>query len=127
MIGLLPLLAMADRGDIGGLSTDLHPQTAAPTVFIYDGHPGGAGITRRGYELFEQWVERRRCWASVPWERGCPILVPSPESGGLDRAARQGRATAAACGTDREHGSVTDHAGRRGKPQSECRLDFPPL
>jgi DEAD/DEAH box helicase domain-containing protein len=81
----LPLLAMADRGDIGGLSTDLHPQTGCPTVFVYDGHPGGAGIAHRGYEAFEQWVVRTaRLLAECPCERGCPSCVQSPKCGNLN-------------------------------------------
>ncbi|HMJ32819.1 MAG TPA: DEAD/DEAH box helicase, partial [Baekduia sp.] len=48
-IAVLPLLAMCDRWDIGGLSTNLHPQTGGPTIFIYDGHPGGVGITQQGF------------------------------------------------------------------------------
>src|SRR5581483_7740400 len=48
LIALLPLWAMCDRWDIGGLSTNVHPDTGAPTVFVYDGHPGGVGITERG-------------------------------------------------------------------------------
>ena len=48
-IAVLPLLAMCDRWDIGGLSTNVHPQTGGPTIFIYDGHPGGVGITRQGF------------------------------------------------------------------------------
>ena len=56
MIALLPLWAMCDRWDIGGLSTNLHFQTGRPTVFIYDGHPGGVGITERGFDVFEGWV-----------------------------------------------------------------------
>ena len=56
-IAVLPLLAMCDRWDIGGLSTNLHPQTGGPTIFIYDGHPGGIGITRRGYLAFEALVD----------------------------------------------------------------------
>ena len=55
-IAVLPLLAMCDRWDIGGLSTNLHPQTGGPTIFIYDGHPGGIGITRRGYLAFDALV-----------------------------------------------------------------------
>jgi ATP-dependent helicase YprA (DUF1998 family) len=49
-IAVLPLIAMCDRWDIGGLSTAYHHQTGVPTIFIYDGHPGGVGITRAGYE-----------------------------------------------------------------------------
>src|SRR4030095_5160391 len=57
MSALLPLWAMCDRWDIGGLSTNIHFQTDRPTVFIYDGHPGGVGITERGFGCFESWVE----------------------------------------------------------------------
>ena len=58
-IAVLPLIAMCDRWDIGGLSTNLHPQTGAPTIFIYDGHPGGVGITRTAFARFEELVPRR--------------------------------------------------------------------
>ena len=50
---MLPLYAMCDRWDIGGLSTNLHPQTGRATVVIYEGHPGGVGLVRRGVERFE--------------------------------------------------------------------------
>ncbi len=85
MISLLPLLAICDRGDIGGLSTDLHFQTGVPTIFVYDGHPGGVGIAERGFELFELWVERtasllREC----PCKSGCPSCVQSPKCGNLN-------------------------------------------
>jgi DEAD/DEAH box helicase domain-containing protein len=85
MIGLLPLLAIADRGDIGGLSIDLHPQTGEPTVFVYDGHPGGAGIAEQGYRRFEQWTSRTaHLLAECPCEKGCPSCVQSPKCGNLN-------------------------------------------
>jgi len=85
MIGLLPLLATADRGDIGGLSTDLHPDTTAPTVFVYDGHPGGAGIAHEGFEHFAEWVgSTAALLAECPCESGCPSCVQSPKCGNLN-------------------------------------------
>ena len=81
-IGLLPLVATCDRWDIGGLSTPLHPDTGASTIFIYDGYPGGAGITERGFRsgprLLEATFEAvRRC----PCARGCPSCIQSPKCG----------------------------------------------
>ncbi len=84
-IAVLPLLAMCDRWDIGGLSTNAHPQTGGPTIFIYDGHPGGVGITRRGYERFEQLVaDARRLIGECPCRAGCPSCVQSPKCGNLN-------------------------------------------
>jgi DEAD/DEAH box helicase domain-containing protein len=84
-IAVLPLLAMCDRWDIGGLSTNLHPQTGRPTIFIYDGHPGGVGITRRGYEMFETLVgDAHRLVGECPCEAGCPSCVQSPKCGNLN-------------------------------------------
>jgi DEAD/DEAH box helicase domain-containing protein len=84
-IAVLPLLAMCDRWDIGGLSTNLHPQTGVPTIFIYDGHPGGIGIARRGYEAFERLVaDAHRLVGECPCESGCPSCVQSPKCGNLN-------------------------------------------
>jgi DEAD/DEAH box helicase domain-containing protein len=85
MIALLPLWAMCDRWDIGGLSTNVHPDTGAPTVFIYDGHPGGVGIAERGFDAFEGWVaDTARLLDGCPCERGCPSCVQSPKCGNLN-------------------------------------------
>jgi DEAD/DEAH box helicase domain-containing protein len=85
MIALLPLWAMCDRWDIGGLSTNIHQDTGRPTVFIYDGHPGGVGIAERGFEQFEGWVaDTVRLLAGCPCERGCPSCVQSPKCGNLN-------------------------------------------
>jgi DEAD/DEAH box helicase domain-containing protein len=84
-IAVLPLIAMCDRWDIGGLSTNAHPQTDGPTIFIYDGHPGGVGITRRGYDAFERLVaDARRLIGECPCSAGCPSCVQSPKCGNLN-------------------------------------------
>jgi DEAD/DEAH box helicase domain-containing protein len=85
LIALLPLWAMCDRWDIGGLSTNLHFQTRAPTIFVYDGHAGGVGITDRGFEAFEGWVDDTvKMLLGCPCERGCPSCVQSPKGGNLN-------------------------------------------
>ncbi|MGH3103336.1 MAG: DEAD/DEAH box helicase [Gaiellaceae bacterium] len=85
MIALLPLWAMCDRWDIGGLSTNVHFQTGRPTVFVYDGHPGGVGIAERGFDVFEGWVEdTARLLDGCPCPDGCPSCVQSPKCGNLN-------------------------------------------
>ena len=85
MISLLPLWAMCDRWDIGGLSTNIHPQTGRPTVFIYDGHAGGVGLTERGFGQFEGWVrDTVELLAGCPCSDGCPSCVQSPKCGNLN-------------------------------------------
>jgi DEAD/DEAH box helicase domain-containing protein len=85
LIALLPLWAMCDRWDIGGLSTNLHFQTGAPTIFVYDGHAGGVGITERGFEAFEGWVEdTAKLLDGCPCDHGCPSCVQSPKCGNLN-------------------------------------------
>lgn len=84
-IAVLPLIAMCDRRDIGGLSTAMHPQTGCSTIFIYDGHPGGVGITERGYEQFERLVaDAVRLISECACESGCPSCVQSPKCGNLN-------------------------------------------
>jgi DEAD/DEAH box helicase domain-containing protein len=85
MIAILPLWAMCDRWDIGGLSTNLHPQTGRPTIFVYDGHAGGVGINERGFEVFEGWVgDTARLLEGCPCDHGCPSCVQSPKCGNLN-------------------------------------------
>ncbi len=84
-IAVLPLIAMCDRWDIGGLSTNVHFQTGRATIFVYDGHPGGVGITLRGYEQFERLLgDAERLIAECPCEAGCPSCVQSPKCGNLN-------------------------------------------
>ncbi|HVL81515.1 MAG TPA: Zn-binding domain-containing protein, partial [Actinomycetota bacterium] len=84
-IGILPVFAMCDRWDIGGLSTPLHPDTDMPTWFIYDGHPMGAGICDHAFEVaFEHLSATRDRVAACPCEAGCPSCVQSPKCGNFN-------------------------------------------
>jgi DEAD/DEAH box helicase domain-containing protein len=84
-IAVLPLIAMCDRWDIGGLSTAYHHQTGRATIFIYDGHPGGVGITRAGFEAFERLCDDALLLISeCPCKAGCPSCVQSPKCGNLN-------------------------------------------
>jgi DEAD/DEAH box helicase domain-containing protein len=93
-IALLPLFALCDRNDIGGLSTPAHPDTGNAQVFIYDAYPGGIGIAEKGFELIEQlWQATLKAISECPCESGCPSCIQSPKCGNnnepLDKRAAQ--------------------------------------
>ncbi|MBO4312209.1 MAG: DUF1998 domain-containing protein, partial [Desulfovibrionaceae bacterium] len=85
-IGLMPLQIMADRNDFGGISIPMHPQTAAPTVFVYDGLPGGSGLTRSAFPILEDiFTNMLQTLKSCPCETGCPSCIQSPKCGSGNR------------------------------------------
>jgi len=94
LISVLPLLAMCDRWDIGGLSTNIHPQTLRPTVFVYDGHAGGVGIAQRGHDRFAELVaSAARVVGECRCRDGCPSCVQSPKCGNLNEMLDKHAAT----------------------------------
>ncbi|MFI3272614.1 MAG: DEAD/DEAH box helicase [Pseudomonadota bacterium] len=85
-IGILPLLVMTDRNDLGGISTPMHAQVGKPAVFIYDGMAGGAGLTREAFSKAEELFQRTyEAIAECPCETGCPACVHSPKCGSGNR------------------------------------------
>jgi DEAD/DEAH box helicase domain-containing protein len=93
-IAILPLFALCDRNDIGGVSTPLHPDTGRPQVFIYDAYPGGIGIAEKGFDLVDElWQTTLRAIKECPCEDGCPSCIQSPKCGNnnkpLDKKAAQ--------------------------------------
>lgn len=91
MIALFPLQLVCDRRDVGGLSTPMHPHTEQSTIFIYDGYPGGVGLSKTGYERIDELVsDTHNLLEACPCESGCPACVQSPHCGNanepLDKA-----------------------------------------
>jgi DEAD/DEAH box helicase domain-containing protein len=92
LIGMLPLFAICDRWDVGGVSTADHPATGAPTIVVYDGYLGGAGIADLAFAVAaEHLVAARDLVDACGCEAGCPSCVQSPKCGNgnesLDKAA----------------------------------------
>jgi len=93
-IAILPLFALCDRNDIGGVSTPLHPDTGKAQIFIYDAYPGGIGIAEKGFDLIEElWQATLKAIAECPCQEGCPSCIQSPKCGNnnkpLDKKAAQ--------------------------------------
>ena len=81
-IGILPLFALCDRNDIGGVSTPFHPDTGKAQIFIYDAYPGGIGIAEKGFEIIaELWQATLKLIKECPCQDGCPSCVQSPKCG----------------------------------------------
>lgn len=120
-IGMLPLVVQADRWDIGGVSTVLHPDTGVPTVVVYDGHPGGAGFAERGFDRARLWLSSTlETIRACPCRGGCPSCVQSPKCGnGNEPLDKDGAAVVlellltAAPGPEHESTRVPEHRSAR--------------
>ena len=93
-IAILPLFALCDRNDIGGVSTPLHPGTGKAQIFIYDAYPGGVGIAEKGFDLVDElWQATLKVVTECPCQEGCPSCIQSPKCGNnnrpLDKEAAQ--------------------------------------
>ena len=85
-IGTMPFHVMADRWDIGGLSTINHPDTGEPSIFVYDGYEGGIGLVEKAFYLFEQIIQMtHELVAGCECEDGCPACIMSPKCGNDNR------------------------------------------
>src|SRR5881397_1881751 len=82
MISLFPLLAICDRGDIGGISYPMHPQIGRSAIFIYDGYPGGIGLAAKGFGGIADLLRRTAALVrACPCDAGCPSCIQSPKCG----------------------------------------------
>ena len=122
-IGIFPLLVLADRNDLGGISTPMHAQTGAPTVFIYDGIPGGAGLTHQAFRKGEELLRRTHAAvADCACELGCPSCVHSPKCGSGNRPIDKAGALFLAEGL---LSGTVNSAGRSEEPQGDDQLEIP--
>ncbi|TWF99154.1 DEAD/DEAH box helicase [Kitasatospora viridis] len=132
-IGLLPLFATCDRWDIGGVSVPLHPDTQLPTVFVYDGHPGGAGFAEHGFHHAVRWLTATRdAIRACECERGCPSCVQSPKCGNgndpLDKAGAVRLLTTLLAGAPEPTGQdTTADRAENGRPGKDATGESRPV
>jgi DEAD/DEAH box helicase domain-containing protein len=93
LIGMLPLFTICDRWDVGGVSMAAHPQTGEPTIFVYDGYPGGAGIAELAFGAATRHVRATLDLVTAcPCDDGCPSCVQSPKCGNWNEYLDKGGA-----------------------------------
>jgi len=81
-IALFPLFALCERDDVGGISIPHHPQVEKAAVFIYDGYPGGVGLTDKAFPKTSDLLEATYdLIAECDCEEGCPACIHSPKCG----------------------------------------------
>ncbi len=104
LIGMLPLFTICDRWDVGGVSMAIHPQTGQPTIFVYDGYPGGAGIAELAFEAAARHARATLdLIAACSCDDGCPSCVQSPKCGNWNEYLDKQAAIALLAVMAREH------------------------
>lgn len=92
-ISCIPLFALCDKGDIGGLSYSFYPPLRQPLIFIYDGYEGGVGLTKRAFDVIEEWFRTALTIVKeCPCEEGCPSCVQDPQCGSGNQPLDKGGA-----------------------------------
>ena len=113
-IGILPLFAMCDRWDLGGVSYPMYPELGAAAIFIYEGHPGGVGITEMGYGLLDELMAATlAAIEACPCEAGCPSCIQSPKCGNMNEPLDKAAAVLLLRGLLGKHASATALAPAR--------------
>jgi len=121
IIGLLPLFAICDRWDVGGVSLASHPATGGPTIFVYDGYPGGAGIAELAFaDLGRHLAATLDLIGRCPCHHGCPSCVQSPKCGNLNEHLDKAGAEILL----RVLGGAGDGTGRRGARRQAGKTSF---
>ena len=123
-IGILPLLVMTDRNDLGGISTPFHEQLGSAAVFIYDGIPGGVGLSHQAFDQAPELLARTLAViADCPCEVGCPSCVHSPKCGSgnrpIDKAAARYLLEALRDAPPPELGPLPEIAAKDGQEPGE--------
>ena len=125
-IGIFPLLVMADHNDVGGLSTNYHPQVGSAVIFIYDGIPGGAGLTRQAFAKTRQLLDYTlKAIRDCPCEDGCPSCVQSPQCGSGNRPMDKNGAVFILNSLQKQH-ATSDADGINGRSPRKKKGPAPP-
>ncbi|MBM9535726.1 DEAD/DEAH box helicase [Desulfobulbus alkaliphilus] len=86
LIGLMPLLVLCDRNDLGGIAHPWHHQTGGAAIFVYDGYAGGMGLTEQAFATIDQLLTQTgEAIAACPCQLGCPSCIHSPKCGSGNR------------------------------------------
>ncbi len=86
LIAMMPAVVLCDRQDLGGFSTLCAPKTGLPTIMVYDGYEGGAGLAAAGFSGFAEIIRMTHdLITECPCDSGCPSCIFSPKCGSMNQ------------------------------------------